>query len=792
MNLENKQEIECTLFPDAFHVGSSRVVTLRQYFECVTSEKYRNKIHLLRAYLDAGEAEEAGKCKKELPLLVPGGIMEGGRKQENMVSYSGCLIADLDDVPGSPQALLRQAEQLTYTKAGHISPSGRGIKLFILVDSGLAHHPVAFEMVRRRVEVDLPGVTVDVSGKDSNRGCFVSYDPTAFYKGEAEKLSVPVNTLSESAAATFETSLKRRQGDSLSNYMDKFENGNPFTGGNRHSYVVKLSSLLNNAGFDEREVTDECLRRYIEPGFAEKEIRTTVADVYSRYRSSHGSNPYRLQQDATGAGSLKSLKNLCPIPENGDLPGESPLGFDIEPGEAHLPHFDKALLGDLPPLLADVLKDAADDTEYDLMLLAALTAISTALPGVTGMLMGEIYYPPFYTLLIGPSGSGKGCISRVHKLVGGWQRRVYDNSHREVEEYKKNKEACELYKIQQRQAKGKKPVGLPPEDPQPVCQKQLHLCGYTTTARMGELLEANSPYASLLFETELESINNTLTQDFGGYGYILNQAFQHECVGNSSKTNGSALVSRPQLGLLGTGTPGMLLQLVPSTENGLYSRLLIYRITGKARYHALTSADNLCENAFYFDELGIRMQDIAVFLEGSPTFVSFTDAQRKKLDRYFEREYYNVRVFGNDDITSVVLRHRLILFRICMVLTALRKGEGRIDARKMVVSDTDFEAAFHIGTYCLRHSMSVSTTMKHSNSELHFKVPTAQRDLFAAMPVKFETAMILQEACVRGISRASVFRMLKKAQEYGLLVSLGAGCYQKTDAGKNIVFSEIG
>jgi len=33
---------------------------------------------------------------------------------------------------------------------------------------------------------------------------------------------------------------------------------------------------------------------------------------------------------------------------------------------------------------------------------------------------------------------------------------------------------------------------------------------------------------------------------------------------------------------------------------------------------------------------------------------------------------------------------------------------------------------------------------------------------------------------------------VEKSAEYGLLVSLGAGCYQKTDPGKNIVFSEIG
>ena len=305
-------------------------------------------------------------------------------------------------------------------------------------------------------------------------------------------------------------------------------------------------------------------------------------------------------------------------------------------------------------------------------------------------------------------------------------------------------------------------------------------------------LEINAPYASFLFETELESVNNTMAQDFGGYGYILNQAFHGERVSCASKTNGTNIVERPKLGMFLTGTPGMFTKLVPSTENGLFSRLLIYHIVGGGTYRCLTSADDDPKNASYFSELGERLRLMAVFLEQSETFVSFTDRQRKKLDRYFSREYYNVRVFGNDDVTSVVLRHRLIIFRIAMVLTALRKAEEEVKLKHCSITDADFEVAFHIGTVCLRHSMLVSTTLKHSDTEQHFKMHTAQRDLFAAMPDKFKTATLVEEAVVRGISRSSAFRMLKKAQMYDLLISLGAGYYDKTDSGKNVTISKKG
>lgn len=709
----------------------------------------------------------------------------GGRKLEHMVRYSGCICIDLDDVLLPPEQILSQAVQLGYVKAGHISPSHTGNKLFVLVDSDQEHHLQAFEQVRAMIEKDLPGVTVDISGKDANRGCFASYDPDAFYKEVAEVVHVPQETVpvAKKAPAVRASSYPD---NSLSNYIDKFEANNPFAGGGRHSFVLKLASALNSAGFDENEVMAECLRRYVEPGFAEKEIRGIVADVYRRYRSSHGSNPWCPPTASTGQKSLMSLTSLTPISENPPIEGDSPLGFDIDPDEVGLPHFDRAVIDRFPGLLSDVLKVAADDREYDLMLLSSLTVLSTIMPGVSGMLKKQLYKPPFYTLIIGPSGSGKGCINVVRKLADPWQDYIFDISKAKVKEYEEQKELSDNYKAQVRAAKGKKPVGLPPEEPVPVCQKRLHMSGYTTTARMIEQLDVNSPYASFLYETELESVNNTIMQDFGGYSYVLNQAFQHERIGCSSKTNGTSFIEFPELGFLATGTPGMLLKLIPSTESGLYSRLLIYRITGRADYQPLTSVDDTMCSVRYFERLGQRVLDMAVHLEKSPTFVVFSDKQRKRLDRYFEREYNNVRVFGNDDVASVVLRHRLIIFRIAMTLTGIRKGETKGTAEEIEILDDDFDIAFHIGTRCLSHSLLVSTSLKHSDTDQRHKLPDAQVDLFDVMPDEFKTSDIIDEAGVRGISRSSVFRMLKKAQEYSLVVLVSTGYYRKTEKGKNV------
>lgn len=157
--------MECSFYESAFKTAVCVTVSLESYLAGVKNGKYEALVKRLRSYKAAGDTERADNAKKKLPLLVAGGVMEGGRKLEHMVRYSRCTTIDLDDVPGDPLDFLRRAETLDYVKAGHISPSGMGNKLFVLVDSSLPDHVTAFGYVSRMIERDLPGVKVDTSAR---------------------------------------------------------------------------------------------------------------------------------------------------------------------------------------------------------------------------------------------------------------------------------------------------------------------------------------------------------------------------------------------------------------------------------------------------------------------------------------------------------------------------------------------------------------------------------------------------------------------------------------------------
>lgn len=785
--MEIQKMVEGTYFDSAFQTGSARLMTLDQYIGKVKSEEYARPVAYLRGLVKAGKKAEADACKKRLPLYVAGGVMEGGRRLEHMVRYSSCVVIDIDHSPIPVPELLVRAAALSYMKAGYGSPSGSGGKFFVLVDSGLQHHKPAFEVVRRRVEADLPGVKVDISGKDPNRGCFASHDPNAFYKEASEVLRIPIVEPVAMPSASLSTG-GVPPGTRLSNYIDKYETTNPFVAGSRHSYLVKLASSLNNAGFSPYDAVSECIRRYSSADFPAAEVETTVTDIFRRYSASHGSCAYRAGEGDPQRKTVKTVKTSAVILSGMQFSSEIDETPDIEPDNTLLPCFDEAVYDNLPPILTDILKRAGSRVERDVMLISSLTLLSSVMPGVEGSLGERNYAPAFYTVVTGNSGSGKGCMAELQKLLDPWQQYVYDNSRHAVEEYEAANEEYESYKARQRQTRSRRePLGPAPSKPKVVKQKNLHLTGHVTQARLVELLDVNSPYTSCMMDTEMETVATMMSQDFGNFSDILNKAAHHETVGSTSKNNGTYLARRPKLALLWSGTPAILPRLIQSTENGLFSRMLMYKIAGGGEYRPLTSADDTPAASQYMDLFGQRVLDIGVFLDGSPTWVRFSDAQRKRLDRFFRKEYYNVRFFGNEDLESTVLRYRLAIFRIAMTLTGLRKGESGSTERTWTIRDDDFNTAFHLGKICLQHAYVVATSLKRASSEVHFKFPHHMQNLFASLVDTFKRADILAAATVRGVSESSVDRFLRKAEKFKLIVSEGAGYYSKTEAGKKIV-----
>lgn len=132
-------------------------------------------------------------AKTELPAVMWSGTFKI-RKSGELITHSGLLCADLDDLGSAKIAEVRpKLESSPYVWAVFLSPSGDGLKCVFRVPADAAKHKASFHVVENHVRA-LTGVQIDRSCKDVGRLCFLSHDPHAYLNPDAEELLVLAET----------------------------------------------------------------------------------------------------------------------------------------------------------------------------------------------------------------------------------------------------------------------------------------------------------------------------------------------------------------------------------------------------------------------------------------------------------------------------------------------------------------------------------------------------------------------------------------------------------------------
>ena len=141
--------------------------------------------------LKAGDPKVYREWKANtLPAMIPAGVFDqfkDGKASHASYAWNGQhtgLIAldfdDVDDLPTLKQAL----QELPYIVFEFTSPSGKGCKPFVLLDTppnSTEEHKDAWEQVKDAVEKEVgQAITIDKQCKNLNRLCYLSYAPIAY------------------------------------------------------------------------------------------------------------------------------------------------------------------------------------------------------------------------------------------------------------------------------------------------------------------------------------------------------------------------------------------------------------------------------------------------------------------------------------------------------------------------------------------------------------------------------------------------------------------------------------
>ncbi|MBR2265581.1 MAG: DUF3987 domain-containing protein, partial [Paludibacteraceae bacterium] len=262
----------------------------------------------------------------------------------------------------------------------------------------------------------------------------------------------------------------------------------------------------------------------------------------------------------------------------------------------------------------------------------------------------------------------------------------------------------------------------------------------------------------------------------------LRKAAEHEAI-SRNRCTGASEIKCPKMSMLLTGTFNQYRALVPSVENGYFSRLLtlVIRETHPfdKRYVSTIGGQSAVPQQAGRELLRVYER---LSQQGEHEW-SLTEEQKTRLGEHLETEYGTLIGLLGDNFHSAVVRMAVQIERIALILTALRMGmeDFRLKIGDLRCSDEDYQTAVMIGNKLLLHMAAAYQMIDGDSQELVPEIqPLDQRKvLYNQLPNEYQLNILIAEAKSQGISRRSAIRWNNSWQENGLVTKVKYGLYQK-------------
>ena len=398
----------------------------------------------------------------------------------------------------------------------------------------------------------------------------------------------------------------------------------------------------------------------------------------------------------------------------------------------------------LPESVQQMISLASTPEEQDIILMATLASASACVPNLyfTYGPTGKKYYANLQCFILAAAASGKGIANQALEMV-----RVINEQY---------------------------PMLIAGDSTLPAFYKALEEqggCGY-------------------MHESEGSVITDIWKSSAANYNTALRKAAEHEPI-SRNRVKGASEIKNPRLSMLLTGTFGQYKALVPSVENGYFSRLLTVVIRGTnpfdKRYVSSKGGQSVIPK-----QVGLRLlRTYEQLMNAGEREWSLTDAQKERLGEHLETEYGTLIGLLGDNFHSAVIRMAVQIERMAMILTAMRiqnteyriqtESDSELMNEKILCTDEDYETAEMIGNKMLLHMAAAYRMIDGDAQDVVPEIkPLDQRKvLFEQLKPEYKLQELITEAKSQGISRATVIRWNDAWQEQGMVSKIEYGHYRK-------------
>ena len=471
---------------------------------------------------------------------------------------------------------------------------------------------------------------------------------------------------------------------------------------------------------------------------------------------------------------------------------------------AHEAYINMPVFGnyDWPPFLNQLIDCGDSPAQRDILLLGAVTVLGATLNKHLRILYGRKYhYPCLQTFIVAPPASGKGALT--------WVRHLAEPIHEAMmEEFKSLRKEYRLEKARWGSL-GKERAKTPePEEPRP---KMFLIAGDNSgTGVLENLIEADG--VGLICETEADTVSTAIGTDYGHWSDTLRKCYDHDRLAFNRRMNHEYLeCMKSFLSVLLSGTPAQVKPLIPSAENGLFSRQLFYRMPPIDEWaDQFEQGDEDMDSLF--SDWGKQWKMLVDYLRERVNIIQFhlSDTQKERFNSCFARIFGHAGLSYGYPMRSSVARIAINICRIASVVAFLRSVEsllipqaildsqfsilncpglspaleipeenvrdGIVPSLELRINDDDFKAVLSLVEPLYRHSAGILSLLP-SDEVPRSRTPTPQEALFAALPLSFNRQQALEEAERNNIPTATLDTCLKRMQERGTLEKNGRGEY---------------
>jgi len=427
--------------------------------------------------------------------------------------------------------------------------------------------------------------------------------------------------------------------------------------------------------------------------------------------------------------------------------GESDKNLSETPGSKvdganmifNTPRLPPEIYANLPDILSESCDLFGDAVEKDVLLISSIAVLSGCLPNISGIYFDEPHSAHLYAFITAPAGSGKGRM----KWSRYWGQTIHDQM---VLQAQHDREIYESELDQYNNLTRKERQGV--ERPQEPLRKMFYIPANSSSSAFIQALADNN-FSGVIFETEADTLSGTFKQEWGNFSDVLRKAFHHESTSMfRRKDNEFIEIKDPHMAIALSGTPRQVRNMMPDTENGLFSRFLYYAFEDNSEFkNPFVSHRSLNYTAFFIEK-GKLIFDLYEQLNRLQHPLSFqlTEKQGQRFTATFNEMLSRNKLLLGNDFDANIKRLGLITFRIAMVLTGLRILEDGELTEILICSNLDFETAMTMAITLEKHAIAVFNNLPGQ------ELKGTKLKFYETLPDQFDRQGYLKVAANLGIN----------------------------------------